>query len=461
MASAIAPRTAAPARARMTVDDAIEQIGVGRFQWRLLLINGLTWAADAMEVLIAGFVLPGVIAAFALHASRAQQTLFLTAAFAGMFVGALFWGALADRFGRRNVFLLTVLLDALFGLASALAPSFALLVLFRFLTGFAVGGTLPVDYSLLAEFVPTKQRGKFLVYLESFWAIGTIAVALLAWLLFSRFVPEEAWRWVLAASAIPGLIGYWIRRGVPESPRYLLIAGREDEARAVMQQIARENRQPLTIPPLIVTHSATKLPLTAIWHGPLARRTLLLSVAWFALSLGYYGIFSWLPTWFRGQGLELGQVYRNTVILALAQVPGYLLAAYLVDRIGRRWTLTLYLWGSAAASFLFVTARTGGAVLATSSLLSFSLLGAWGALYVFTPELYPTDARTTGMGWASAMARLASIFAPTVGGALLGYSLGAALSVYAAFFVLGGAAALLIGVETRNRRLADVAPVST
>jgi MFS transporter, putative metabolite:H+ symporter len=159
--------------------------------------------------------------------------------------------------------------------------------------------------------------------------------------------------------------------------------------------------------------------------------------------------------------MELGQVYRNTVILALAQVPGYLLAAYLVDRIGRRWTLALYLWGSAAASFLFVSATTSGAVLATSSLLSFSLLGAWGALYVFTPELYPTDARTTGMGWTSAMARLASIFAPTVGGALLGYSLGAALSVYAAFFVIGGAAAIMIGVETRNRRLADVAPVAT
>ncbi|WP_026370990.1 MFS transporter [Kallotenue papyrolyticum] len=447
--------TPAPPRAT-SINDALEQVGVGRFQWRLLLINGLTWAADAMEVLIAGFVLPGVTAAFALQDARAAQTLFLSAGFAGMFLGALFWGTIADRYGRRRVFLLTVLLDALFGLASALAPAFGWLVLFRFLTGFAVGGTLPVDYSLLAEFVPTRARGKFLIYLESFWALGTIAVALLAWLAFSRFVPAEAWRWVLGLSAVPGLIGYWIRRSVPESPRYLVISGREAQARAVLEQIARENGRPLQIARLSVAHSEVSLPLAAIWRGALLRPTLLLSIAWFSLSLGYYGVFTWLPTWFRAQGLELGQVYRNTVILALAQVPGYLLAAYLVDRIGRRWTLALYLFGSAAASFLFMTARSSGAVLATSSLLSFALLGAWGALYVFTPELYSTDARTTGMGWASAMARLASIFAPSVGGALMGYSLAAALSVYAAFFVLGGVAALLITVETRNRPLSDV-----
>lgn len=149
---------------------------------------------DAMEVLIAGFVLPGVIAAFSLQNSAVQQTRFLSAPFTGMFVGALAWGAIADRFGRRNVFLLTVLLNAISGSASALAPSYDLLVVFRFLTGFAVGGTLPVGYSLLAEYVPAKDRGRFLVYLESFRALGTIAVAAISWFMFARFVPAEGKR---------------------------------------------------------------------------------------------------------------------------------------------------------------------------------------------------------------------------------------------------------------------------
>ena len=452
IASPSRPRTQRAA----TIDEAIEQIGVGRFQWRLLLVNGLTWAADAMEVLIAGFVLPGVTAAFALQQSRGQQTLFLSSAFAGMFIGALAWGVIADRFGRRNVFLLTVLLDAIFGIASALAPSYSLLIAFRFLTGFAVGGTLPVDYSLLAEFVPAKQRGRFLVYLESFWALGTIAVAAISWWMFTRYELGEAWRWVLGASAIPGLIGYWIRRGIPESPRYLLVQGQPDQAREVLQAIARENGRTLEIGPLESMQGAARVPLAAIWRGTLARRTLLLSTVWFSLSLGYYGIFTWLPSFFRAQGFELLPAYQNTLILALSQIPGYVLAAYLVDRIGRRPTLALYLFVSAAASFLFAIATSPLAVIITSNLLSFSLLGAWGALYVFSPELYPTDTRTTGMGWVSAMARLAGIFAPTVGGLLLDYSLPLALGVYASFFVVGGVAALLMGAETRNQRLADV-----
>jgi MFS transporter, putative metabolite:H+ symporter len=443
-------------QALTNIDEVIEQIGVGRFQWRLLLVNGLTWAADAMEVLIAGFVLPGVIAAFGLQNSPGQQTLFLSATFTGMFIGALVWGAIADRFGRRNVFLLTVLLDALFGFASALAPSYELLVAFRFLTGFAVGGTLPVDYSLLAEYVPAKDRGRFLVYLESFWALGTIAVAAISWLVFSQVVPAEAWRWVLAASALPGLIGYWIRRGVPESPRYLLIKGQPQAAREVLAKIARDNGVSIQIGELEPPRGAASVPLAAIWKGSLARRTLLLSITWFSLSLGYYGIFTWLPRFFQAQGYALLPAYQNTLLLAISQIPGYILAAYLIDRIGRRPTLALYLFVSALASFLFAFASSSTTVVITSNLLSFSLLGAWGALYVFSPELYPTDARTTGMGWVSAMARLASIFAPSVGGALLSYSLPLALGVYAGFFILGGIAALLMGTETRNQRLADV-----
>lgn len=460
MATTVQTAPARSSRALTNIDEAIEQIGVGRFQWRLLLVNGLTWAADAMEVLIAGFVLPGVIAAFSLQNSATQQTLFLSATFTGMFLGALGWGAIADRFGRRNVFLLTVLLDAVFGLASALAPSYELLVVFRFLTGLAVGGTLPVDYSLLAEYVPAKERGRFLVYLESFWALGTIAVAAISWFMFARFVPAEAWRWVLGASALPGLIGYWIRRGIPESPRYLLIKGQPQAAREVLETIARENGKQITIGELEPPQGATNVPLAAIWKGTLARRTFFLSIAWFTLSLGYYGIFTWLPRFFQAQGYELLPAYQNTLLLAISQIPGYVLAAYLIDRIGRRPTLALYLFVSAIASFLFAVATSPTGIIITSNLLSFSLLGAWGALYVFSPELYPTDARTTGMGWVSAMARLASIFAPSVGGLLLGYSLPLALGVYAGFFILGGIAALMMGTETRNQRLADVTAAS-
>lgn len=435
-----------------TIDEAIERIGVGKFQWRLFAINGFTWAADAMEVLIIGFVIPAIMTLWGL--TSVQAGVVASATFAGMFVGAWGWGALADHIGRRRVFMLAVVLDALFGLLSALSPNLTVLIILRFLTGTAVGGTLPVDYAVMSEFLPSRQRGAFLVYLESFWSVGTLIVALLAWALIPQ-LPQDGWRYLLAASALPGLISFWIRRDVPESPRHLLVNGRADEARAVLEQVAAINGVTLSIGNLRSGEHSRSNPGFGIWQNGLAPRTLLLSTIWFSLSLGYYGIFTWLPGIFKTQGFALLPVYQNMIILAVAQVPGYVLAAYLVERIGRRWTLVAFLFGSAIASYWFAIASSVPLIIAGGAFLSFALLGAWGALYAYTPELYPTELRGTGMGWASAMARIAGIVAPLLGGYLLQVSLVVALTFYAAFFVLAGCATLFLSYETRGQQLSD------
>lgn len=441
--------------ATTTIDDAIEQIGVGRFQWRLLFVNGLTWAADAMEVLLVGFVLPSLIGAWKISATQAGYV--GTATFAGMFVGAWFWGLLGDRLGRRRVFLWTVLQTAVFGTLAALSPNLWVLIGLRFLTGTAMGGTLPVDYAIMAEYLPTKDRGRFLVYLESFWALGTIMAALLAWVFIPRD-PVNGWRYVVGFGAVLGLLGFWIRRSVPESPRFLLINGRADEAKAALQRVAEINGQPITIGALHSGGKAAHPGFGRLWQAGLVRKTVALSLIWFSLSLGYYGIFTWLPQFFRAQQITLLPVYEYQVLLALAQVPGYLLAAWLVERWGRKPTLVAYLLGSALFSFLF-TVSTGATMIVWSGmLLSFSLLGAWGALYALTPESFPTEVRATGVGWTSAIARVAGMGAPLIGGYLLDNKLPltSALTLYAGFFVVAGVATLVIDVETRNRRLADV-----
>lgn len=283
--------TAIP-RAAVPLDDAIDRLGLGPFQWRLLAICGLTWAADAMEVLLMGFALPGISAAFGLERGSADATLLLTATFAGMLVGAVFWGWLADRIGRRTVFLTTVALGVVFGLLGAFAPTVALLVAARFLTGFAIGGTLPVNYAMMAEFVPTVWRGRFLVYLESFWALGTVAVAALAWWLSTVFEPGEAWRWLLGLAALLGVIGLIARFGIPDSPRSLLVRGQDAAARAALTRVARANGTALPDAPLLAPPPAPRVTPAALFAGVLRRRTVLLALVWFGLSLGYYGIFS-------------------------------------------------------------------------------------------------------------------------------------------------------------------------
>jgi putative MFS transporter len=436
-----------------TIEDAIEEIGVGRFQYKLLLICGAGWAADAMEVIIIAFVIPAVIREWSLSAGQAG---FIgTAIFIGMLVGAWFWGTITDYVGRKLGFQLTVLVDSVFGFLSALSPSYVWLVLFRALTGFGVGGTLPVDYSIFAEYLPRQQRGRYLVLLESFWAIGTIVAAGLAWVL----VPRVGWRPLLAVSAVPGLIIYFVRRYVPESPRYLLVDGREAEAREVLQHVARENGVAVDIGPLQVQERREGITISALWQGRFARTTLMLWIAWFTISLGYYGTFIWLPNIFVERGFDFLHTYQNTFILALAQLPGYFSAAYLVERWGRKLTLGVYLALSGVFTYLFAVVSGLAFIVGAASLMSFFTLGAWGVLYAYTPELYPTEVRATGMGAASGMTRIAGAIAPTLGAFLLPISLVAALTLYAVSFVVGGLAVLLLGQETRGEPLMETLPV--
>lgn len=441
----------------VTVDRVLDGLGLGRFQWKLLAICGLTWAADAMEVLLMGFALPGISAAFELPKGSPAATGLLTATFAGMLLGAWFWGFLADRLGRRSVFLTTVALGVVFGLAGAFAPTLTWLLVARFLTGFAIGGTLPVDYSMMAEFVPTAWRGRFLVYLESFWAVGTVLVAALAWWVSTAFEPAEGWRWLLGLAALPGLVGLMARFGIPDSPRSLLSRGQEAQARAALQRVAQANGGTLPAAPLAHPEQPARVSPAQLFRGVLARRTPLLALTWFGLSLGYYGIFSWLPSFLRAQGMDLGAVYRTTLLLALAQVPGYLLAAYLVEKVGRRVTLVGFLGLGAVGAYLFLLAQDASGVLLTSALLSFALLGAWGSLYAYTPELFPTPLRTTGMGLVSGVARLASVLSPSIGAMLLTGNLSLALTVFAVCFALAALSAWAIGVETRGQALTEMA----
>ncbi|WP_261663658.1 MFS transporter [Deinococcus sp. Marseille-Q6407] len=405
-----------------------------------------------------GFAMPGISAEFGLHKGAPEITWLLTATFAGMFVGAAFWGYVADRIGRRRVFLTTATLGVVFGLAGAFALTVPLLLLARFLTGFAIGGTLPVDYAMMAEFVPTRWRGKFLVYLESFWAVGTILVAGTAWLLSTQLPPEAAWRWLLGLAALPGLVGLLVRLGIPDSPRHLLLRGQGSQARAAVETVARVNGEPRVLQgeELARPHSDAQPRPIELLRGPLGRRTALLGAVWFGLSLGYYGIFSWLPSFLKAGGMELGQVYRTTLLLALAQLPGYVLSAYLVDRIGRRATVSGFLALGAVDAYLFLSANTPQLVLGTSALLSFALLGAWGAVYAYTPELFPTRLRSTGMGLMSSLARAASLVSPSLGALLLTGHLGVALSVFALCFAVAAVCAWSIGIETRGQPLDEV-----
>ncbi|MBD8554217.1 MFS transporter [Rhizobium sp. CFBP 8762] len=434
----------------VTIDATLDRAGTGPFQKRLLGIFGLVWAADAMQVLAVGFTAASIAATFGLTVPQALQT--GTLFFLGMLIGAYAFGKLADRYGRRRVLLVTVACDAIFGLLSVFSPNFVILLALRFLTGVAVGGTLPVDYAMMAEFLPAKNRGRWLVLLEGFWAVGTVIVAVTAWVVSSLGL-VDGWRWIFAVTALPALIGIWLRLWVPESPMYLVKTGKAAEAKTVLNQILETNgKAPLGAAETVFLPAAEGSQ--SLLSPSLRRRTLLILSVWFLVSVSYYGVFTWMPARLAGEGFGFVRGYGFLVLVALAQIPGYALAAYGVEKWGRRPTLIGFLLLSAAGCVLFTLASGSAALIAASILLmSFALLGTWGALYAFTPELFPTALRGTGMGSAGAMARLGGLLAPSAVALLVAQSFTAAIGLFAALLIVGAVAAVFIDSETRQTAL--------
>ena len=435
-----------------TVDDALTEAGAGRFQRRLMGIFGLVWAADAMQVVAVGFAAPSIARHFDVDIKVALQT--GTLFFLGMFVGAALFGRLADRIGRRNVLIVTVACDAIFGIASIFAPTLGWLLALRFLTGAAVGGTLPVDYAMMAEFLPPRNRGRWLVWLEGFWAVGTLIVALTAWYAASTGIVSP-WKLIYLVAALPAVIGIFLRLWVPESPMFLLRRDREPEARAIVDRIRRVNgTAPLPQGARLVIPAGAPAPAGGILAPGLARTTVALLAVWFLVSLSYYGVFVWLPGKLAAGGFGFVKGYGFLVWLALAQLPGYALAAWGVEAWGRKATLRIFLVLSALGCLMFVTAGTATVVGAALLLMSFALLGTWGALYALTPEIYPTTLRATGMGTAGAVARLGGLAAPSVMAALATRDFNAMIGLFAALLALAAIVSLMIGRETRDVSIA-------
>ncbi len=430
------------------MDEALDRAGTGSFQRRLIGIFGLVWTADAMQVLAVGFTAASIAATFGLTVPQALQT--GTLFFLGMLIGAVAFGRLADKVGRRQVLIATVACDALFGTLSIFAADFTSLLVLRFLTGMAVGGTLPVDYAMMAEFLPTKSRGRWLVALEGFWAIGTLIVALAAWAASVAGV-SDPWRYIFAVTALPALLGLTLRFFVPESPLYLIRTGRTGEAKMIVNRmLALHQKAPLRSDDEIV---ATPQVAEGIFSEELRRRSALILAIWFLVSVSYYGVFTWMPAKLAGDGFGFVRGYGFLVFVALAQVPGYALAAYGVEAWGRRPTLICFCLLSALGCLLFVVSPSDMLVGASLLVMSFALLGTWGALYAFTPELYPTASRATGMGSAGAMARLGGLLAPSLMAFVVSGGLGLAIGLFAGLLVVAAFAAMAIDAETRQAAL--------
>ncbi|GGH35898.1 MFS transporter [Microbacterium album] len=443
---------------------------------RLLTGSGVGWALDAMDVGLISFIIAALAVEWDL--TRTETSWIASVGFIGMAIGASLGGLLADRLGRRQVFALTLLVYGIATGASALVGGVAALLVLRFLVGLGLGSELPVASTYVSEFAPSRIRGRLVVILEAFWAVGWTAAAVIGYFV----VPlDEGWRWAFAIGAVPAVYAIVVRWALPESPRFLENKGRIAEAEAIVRDFERaagRTHDPRAEPrtrgeaaergveradtqPAAPKKGRGLAAVAQLWVPGMRRRTAALWVVWFCVNFSYYGAFIWIPSILVAQGYELVASFGFTLIITLAQLPGYAAAAWLIEVWGRRATLSVFLIGSAVSALCFGNAGEEWQIIAAGMALSFFNLGAWGALYAVSPELYPTSVRATGAGWAAGVGRIASIVAPLfvawaldLGGAALLFA------VFSAFFVIAALAVIPLadrkGVPLDDERSAHV-----
>ncbi len=388
---------------------------------KLLGIAGLGWLFDAMDVGMLSFVMVVLQKDWGLSTQEMGWIGSINSI--GMAVGALVFGILSDKIGRKSVFIITLLLFSIGSGLTALTTTLAMFLVLRFLIGMGLGGELPVASTLVSESVEAHERGKIVVLLESFWAGGWLIAALISYFV----IPKYGWEVAMILSAVPALYALYLRWNLPDSPRFQKVEKR----------------------PSVIEN------IKSVWSGEYRKATIMLWILWFSVVFSYYGMFLWLPSVMVLKGFSLIKSFQYVLIMTLAQLPGYFTAAWFIERLGRKFVLVTYLIGTACSAYLFGVAESLTVLIVAGMLLSFFNLGAWGALYAYTPEQYPTVIRGTGAGMAAAFGRIGGILGPLLVGYLVALqaSLSLIFTIFCGSILIGVFAVIILGQETKQREL--------
>jgi putative MFS transporter len=432
------------------VEDVLRDAGLSRFHKKAVLVTGAAWTFVAMEILLVGFVAPIFTAKWGL--SGAMQGLVNSAALAGSLCGSLALGRLADRIGRRTIFQYSILWYALFSAATALSWGPWSVMTFRFLAGLGLGGMLVVDPSMLAEYLPPQRRGRLLVFLDFWWPVGLLFATGLSWVFIGHSIGDSwSWRWLFLAAAFPALMAFVVRRTLPESPYFLARHGRSSEAATVLTEITGR-------PVEAGTFQASEEPVSSARElvAPALRgRAATTALVWIALNVSYYGLFLWLPFVLQAEKSFHIDVYLLLTLSALSQFPGYAAAIWLVERIGRKPTLATFLFLGGVSAYAFAGAGSVGVYVTALFFVGFFNLGAWGAVYPYTAELFPTRLRSSAFGLMEGVGKSAAIAGPYIFGHLKDATGSTTWSLTFVAIVMGagGLVAATFGRETKGKAL--------
>uniref|UniRef100_A0A7S3LVX0 Major facilitator superfamily (MFS) profile domain-containing protein n=1 Tax=Palpitomonas bilix TaxID=652834 RepID=A0A7S3LVX0_9EUKA len=420
-----------------------------------------------MKPLLLSFILPSMAKDWP-ETSSIERGLVASSLFLGMLIGSFIFGTVADKIGRKSTLAITSIFAIGFTVAASFSPTPWVLMLFEMGLGFGVGGNLPVCYTLFVEFIPQKRRGFYLALLATAWSAGEVIAAAIAW----GVMAEHGWRRLLQISTIPTGAILFVLPFIPESPRFLLMRMKGRRAFSILQKIGNRNRRPIPshIEGLIPYHSTTSsgvssrkrellAPLKRLFNKQNRKQTVILWLMWLCASCGLLGVIIFLPDYFHAKGIGNMSIYEDIFLSTTGNVPGIIVAAFLIEtRLGRKKTMAILSFLCAAFIFVLGPVSSATYLIVASAISKFFLYGLWAAIDAYTPESYSTQERSTGSAAANCWARIAGLASPPIFSALLEaqMSIWVPIGIWVALFIATGVLALLLPRETMGRDIDEV-----
>jgi len=431
----------------------LDRLPIGPFHRRILFLIGIGMFFDGFDIYIAGTVL-GVTLKTG-FSTLSQNAVFISVTFFGMMLGSCATGFLGDRFGRRFTYQFNLLMFGLASLAAAFAPNMTFLIACRFVMGFGLGAENVVGYSTMTEFVPPKTRGRWLSMMAFIVVAGFPATSLLGYLI----IPTFGWRPMFVIAGVGALIVWYMRKSLPESPRWLEATGRLQEAEALMQAIEKEASQGQPLPaPAAASTATVSSDVATLFAPPLLSRMIVGSICLITINTLLYGFVTWLPVFFIKQGLSVATSFGYSLVMALGAPVGSAIGALTADRWGRKPTIIGASLISVALGILYPMISDPMLLVVVGFLLTVPIYVLVALLFgIYIPELFPTEVRLRAAGIVNTLGRGATIVTPFLVVMLFeARGVAGVMALMIGLLVLQIITVWAFGIEPRHRSLEEL-----
>jgi putative MFS transporter len=430
----------------------LDRLPISSFHYRIFWLIAAGMFFDGYDLYVGGNVLGATLQSH--FSTLGQNAQFVSFTFIGMTLGSLIAGFLGDRFGRRFTYQFNLMIFGLASIAAAFAPDMQTLIALRFIMGLGLGAEIVVGYSTMTEFAPPRTRGKWLAFMAFVVVAGFPVTAVLG----TAVIPSFGWRPMFVVAGVGALIVWYLRKRLPESPRWLESRGRDAEAETLMQSIESEAAGGRPLPQPAPARPLPAVPFAALFSRALLPRVVVGGVTLITTNTLIFGFVNWIPTFFVQQGLSITRSFAYAMVIALGAPLGCALGAFSTDRLGRRACIigASVLTIAMGAIYPFVAAPA--ALLGVGLLLIVGVYILTSILYgVYTSELFPTEVRLRANGICNMFGRGATIVTPFIVVALFrGYGVTGVLGLMIGLLIVQIVVVARWGIEPAKRGLEEL-----